>query len=328
MGIQDDYVVETNALTKRFGSIVAVDSLSLRVPRGEVFGLLGPNGAGKTTTMGMMLGLVRPTSGSVRLFGKESTGADLSLLRRVAAILETPSFYPYLSGRANLRFFQGISARSTSDDLGGTSDDVGGASDEVSRVLAEVGLDDRADHKFGTYSLGMKQRLGLAYALIGDPDLIILDEPTNGVDPAGMTEVRELIRKLGDDGHTILLSSHLLHEVEEVCDSVAILSRGRLIAQDRVQELLRSGRHTLRISTTDNSKAAGLVSALTWVSGVEAKNGGLLVDAPADRSGDISAALAEHGIHILEMAQSKESLEEYFLEVTGQAAPTPKEERS
>ena len=222
MSYQDQYVIETSGLTKRYGSIVAVDGVSLRVPRGQVFGLLGPNGAGKTTTIGMLLGLAKPTAGSVRLFGVGAEGNSNELLRRVGAIVESPAFYPYLSGRNNLRFFQGISGR--------------GQPDEIDRLLETVGLSERAESKFRTYSLGMKQRLGLAYALLGDPDLLILDEPTNGMDPAGMVEVRELIRGLGNDGHTILLSSHLLNEVEQMCDSVAILSRGKLIVQGSVKE--------------------------------------------------------------------------------------------
>ena len=210
-----DYVIQTDGLTKRYGSLVAVDNLTLRVPCGEVFGLLGPNGSGKTTTIGMLLGLVRPSSGTRCLFGLESDGVTPETLRRVGAIVETPTFYPYLSGRANLKYFEGISRR--------------GSRDEVDRLLELVGLTGRAGSKFRTYSLGMKQRLGLAYALLGDPELLFLDEPTNGMDPAGMAEVRGLISRLGAEGRTILLSSHLLNEVEQVCDSVAILSNGRLI---------------------------------------------------------------------------------------------------
>ena len=210
-----DYVIQTEGLTKRYGDILAVDELSIQVRRGHVYGLLGPNGSGKTTTMGMLLGLLTPTSGAFSLFG-QSDNLEASL-RRIGAVVETPAFYPYLSGRRNLAYFQGISQR--------------GAPDEIDRLLGQVGLADRAGSKFNTYSMGMKQRLGIAYALLGDPDLVILDEPTNGLDPEGMIEVRELIRSLGDGQRTVLLSSHLLHEVEQVCDSVTILSKGKLIAQ-------------------------------------------------------------------------------------------------
>ena len=178
------HVIETTSLTNHYGSIVAVDGLSMSVPRGHVFGLLGPNGSGKTTTMSMLLGLVRPTSGGFNLFGS-SDGLEAAL-HRVGAIIESPSFYPYLTGRQNLLYFQGISGR--------------GSSDEIDGLLERVGLEGRGDHKFRTYSLGMKQRLGLAYALLGDPELLFLDEPTNGMDPAGMAEVRDLIRSLGTGG--------------------------------------------------------------------------------------------------------------------------------
>ena len=227
----ENLVIETTSLTKRYGKIVAVDGLSMEVPRGHVFGLLGPNGSGKTTTMSMLLGLVRPTAGSFSLFGAPTHHE--SALHRVGAIIETPAFYPYLSGRQNLAYFQGI--------LGG------GTPGELDKLLEQVGLADRGNDRFHTYSLGMKQRLGLAYALLGDPELLFLDEPTNGMDPAGMAEVRELIRSLGTDERTVLLSSHLLHEVEEVCDSVAILSKGKLIAQGKVADLVRQSREQVRV---------------------------------------------------------------------------------
>ncbi|MBI4339787.1 MAG: ATP-binding cassette domain-containing protein, partial [Chloroflexi bacterium] len=207
-----EQVIEARGLTKRFGRVLAVDDLSLQVPAGGVFGLLGPNGSGKTTTVGMVLGVVRPTAGEVRLFGGDGKTGRLEALRRIGAILEAPAFYPYLSGRANLTYFQGISGK--------------GSPEEVDRLLELVGLTQRAQSKYNTYSLGMKQRLGIAYALLGDPELMLLDEPTNGLDPAGMAEVRELIRSLGRGKRTVVLASHLLHEVEQVCDTVAILSRG------------------------------------------------------------------------------------------------------
>ena len=220
-----DRVIETRGLTKAFGAIRAVDDLSLQVPRGGVFGLLGPNGSGKTTTMGMLLGLIRPTSGGIWLFEDPVEGVRPQALRRIGAIVEEPSFYPYLSGRNNLRYFQGICGDASSQD--------------VDRLLELVGLSERANSKFNTYSMGMKQRLGIAYALLGDPEVLFFDEPTNGLDPAGMNEVRSLIRRLGSSGSTVLLSSHLLYEVEQVCDSVAILSRGRLVAQGNVHQILK-----------------------------------------------------------------------------------------
>ena len=271
-----DAVIQIQGLTKRYGSIVAVNDLSMDVPRGRIFGLLGPNGSGKSTTLSILLGLTRQTSGSFTLFGGDA--AHMDALRRIGAIVETPAFYPYLSGRRNLAFFQGIAGRRDRD--------------ELDRLLETVGLSARADDKFQTYSLGMKQRLGLAYALIGDPEVLILDEPTNGMDPSGMAEIRELVRSLGTGGRTVLISSHLLHEVEMLCDSVAILSRGRLIAQGDVADLLGSGEQ-IQLRTTDDARARELLATVEWVHGLREEEGYLVADAPAERSGELTAALSE-----------------------------------
>ena len=299
-----EIVVETRSLTKTYGKVVAVDNLSLSIPRGGVFGLLGPNGSGKTTTMSMLLGLTKPTSGSMRLFGQDTASTNAEL-RRIGAIVETPSFYPYLSGRANLRYFQGI----------GSKGDPG----EVDKLLEIVDLKAWANSKFATYSLGMKQRLGIAYALLGNPDLVFLDEPTNGLDPAGMAEVRNLVKSLGTGGRTVLLSSHLLNEVEMVCDSVAILSRGKLIAQGDVKELVRR-QGAVRLHSTNDGRASAILSALPWVTGIRAEGGLLEVSAPAERAWELTAALAAQRIYISEMAPVRVSLEQYFLEVTGEPA--------
>ncbi|MXY00680.1 MAG: ABC transporter ATP-binding protein [Chloroflexi bacterium] len=273
----------------------------MEVPRGRIFGLLGPNGSGKTTTMGMLLGLVKPTAGSFTLFGSNSPHVES--LRRLGAIVETPAFYPYLSGRDNLAYFQGIGGRSDAAEL----DD----------LLEKVGLADRADSRFRTYSLGMKQRLGLAYALLGDPELLFLDEPTNGMDPAGMAEVRDLIRSLGTGGRTVLLSSHLLHEVEQVCDSVAILSKGRLIAQGDVEDLVRpGGDERVRLRTTDNARAVEVLEGLDWVTSVDDDGDSLLVATASERSPEISTALGQAEVYVTEMAAEETSLEQYFLDVT------------
>ena len=297
-----DFVIQTARLTKRYGEVVAVDGLSMEVRRGHVYGLLGPNGSGKTTTMGMLLGLVRPTSGSFSLFG--GTDGHRQALHRVGAIVETPSFYPYLSGRRNLAYFQGISGR--------------GSPGEIDELLDRVGLLARADSRFQTYSLGMKQRLGLAYAMLGDPELLFLDEPTNGMDPEGMIEVRDLIRSLGTGGRTVLLSSHLLHEVEQVCDSVTIISKGKLIAQGEVAQMLRSrGREQVRLRTTDNAKASEILSGLEWVGDVTTSDDSLIASAPHERSADLTAALSRSEVYVAEMGPVGTSLEEFFLEVTG-----------
>ncbi len=304
----NDSVIQTDGLTKRYGHVLAVDGLSLNVPRGRIFGLLGPNGSGKTTMMSMLLGLVRPTAGSFTLFGQSPEGGGLDReLHRIGALIETPTFYPYLSGRNNLAYFQGIS-------------DCGDAA-ELDSLLEQVGLGERGGDKFQTYSLGMKQRLGLAYTLLGDPELLLLDEPTNGMDPAGMAEVRDLIRNLANDNRTVILSSHLLNEVEQVCDSVAILSHGRLIAQGDVGELLQErGSPQVRLRTTDDRKAWEILNALAWVEGVSADNGYLVASVDADRSWEITAALSRNEIYVAEMTPAQISLEQYFLDVTDEAA--------
>ena len=301
--MEDTLVIETHGLSKRYGPVNAVDDLSLRVPRGQVFGLLGPNGSGKTTTIAMLLGLVRPTSGTMRLFGLDAGGGPPDLLWRVGAIMETPAFYPYLSGRANLQYFQGITQHSSAQ--------------EVDRLLELVGLSDHGDKRFSIYSLGMKHRLGIAYALLGDPELLLLDEPTNGLDPAGMVEVRALIRELGTGGRTILLCSHLLNEVEQVCDSVAILSHGRLIKQGSVGELLRQ-QGGVRLRTSDNVKAAQVIGSRSWVDGVSTEDDYLMVDTSPERSWELTKALSEQGVYVSELMQVRASLESYFLEVIGE----------
>ena len=300
MMASNDLVIQTDALTKRYGDVMAVDGLSLEVSRGHVFGLLGPNGSGKTTTMGMLLGLVKPTSGNFSLLGANMSNREA--LTRTGAIVEFPSFYPHLSGRDNLAYFQEIS---------GTSDPA-----ELDELLDKVGLSERGKDHFHTYSLGMKQRLGLAHVLLGDPDLLILDEPTNGMDPDGMAEVRDLIRSLGDGERTVLLSSHLLHEVEQVCDSVAILSRGRLVAQGRVDELIHSlAGEKIRLRTTDNARAIELISKLDWVADVTSKGESILVSAPTDRSPELSEVLSRSAVYVAELTSGQMSLEEYYFKI-------------
>ena len=304
----DEFVIQTDGLTKRYKNVLAVDDLSMEVRRGHVYGLLGPNGSGKTTTMGMLLGLLVPTSGTFSLFGS-GDGLEESL-RRVGAIIESPSFYPHLSGFHNLKYFQMISG--------------GGPERELESLIDRVGLAGRGDDLFRTYSLGMKQRLGIAYALLGDPDLVFLDEPTNGLDPMGMIEVRKLIRSLGDGNRTVLLSSHLLHEVEQICDSVTIISNGRLIAQGEVSQLVaRTRREQIRAKTTDNSMARRILSALDWVEDVKIHEDSLLVTAPVERSSELTAALAHSKVYVAEMVPIQRSLEEYFLEVTGHGEEGP-----
>jgi len=217
-----------HSLTKHFGPVAAVNDLSLEVYAGELFGFLGPNGAGKTTTISMMLGLLRPTAGRVRVLGEEIAPRRNAVLRFVGALVGAPGFYPYLSGRENLRLLARLYRG------------IGDA--RIDEVLADLGLTEAADRKVKGYSTGMKQRLGLAAAMLHRPRLLMLDEPTTGLDPVGMAEMRQRLRALADGGVTIFLSSHLLHEVEQICDRVAILRRGQLIAQGAVNDLLRGKR--------------------------------------------------------------------------------------
>src|SRR5438093_5656947 len=209
------YVIETSGLTKRFGERAAVDDVDLRVPRGSAFGYLGPNGAGKTTLIRMLLGLTRATSGTMRLFGQPIPAERAASLARVGAIVEEPRFHRYLTGRENLAVIAAARERE--------------AHARIAEALERVGLADRADERVSSYSLGMRQRLGIARALLADPELLILDEPTNGLDPAGIHEFRGMIRGLVAEGRTVLLSSHLLDEVEKICDAVAIVDHGRVV---------------------------------------------------------------------------------------------------
>jgi ABC-2 type transport system ATP-binding protein len=296
--VDDGLVIETHALTKRYGeAIVAVDDLELRVRRGEVYGFLGPNGAGKTTTLRMLLGLVRPTSGRAAVLGVPP-GAPEGLAR-IGALVETPAFYPYLSGRDNLR----VLARYA-----------GVGEDRIVAVLDEVRLSARADDRSATYSQGMKQRLGVAAALLKDPELLILDEPTNGLDPAGMAEIRTFIRELGKGHRTVVLSSHLMGEIEQVSDRVGVIRAGSLVAEGTVEEL--RGRAGLRVRAEPLAEAARLMDALPNVDGVTRVDRLLEVavdtaDAPA-----INRVLVEAGIAVSELYVQKASLEDVFLELT------------
>jgi ABC-2 type transport system ATP-binding protein len=292
------HVIETEALTKRYGeAIVAVDALDLRVRRGEVYGFLGPNGAGKTTTLRMLLGLIRPTSGTATVLGAPP-GAPAAL-GRIGAMVEAPGLYPYLSGRDNLRVLTGHA---------------GAPPERVGVVLAETGLSDRAGDRASTYSLGMKQRLGVAAALLKDPELLILDEPTNGLDPAGMAEMRAFIRSLAQGGRTVVLSSHLMGEVEQVCDRVGVIRDGVLVAEGTVEEL--RGRASLRLRAEPIGEAARLVARLPGVAEV-ATDGALLdVHADVDAAAGINRALVTAGIEVSEITQRRASLEDVFLELT------------
>jgi ABC-type multidrug transport system ATPase subunit len=303
--VADGPVIETRELGKRFGAgIVAVDRLTMRVQRGEVYGFLGPNGAGKTTTLRMLLGLIHPTSGSARILGTAPGSPEG--LARIGALVETPAFYPFLSGQDNLR----VLARHA-----------GVPEPRVRTVLEEVELTGRAGDRFGTYSLGMKQRLGVAAALLKDPELLILDEPTNGMDAAGMAEMRTFIRSLGQDGRTVLLSSHLMSEVEQVCDRVGVIRGGRLVGEGTLDEL--RGRASLRVRAEPLVAAERVVATVPTVEHVAILDDCLHVAAAPGAAATINRTLVEAGIAVSELRVERASLETVFLELTQEGEKEP-----
>jgi ABC-2 type transport system ATP-binding protein len=321
-----EVILRTQNLTKRFGARLAVHDLSLEVRRGDVFALLGPNGSGKTTTLRMLLGLVWPTSGAISIFGQDfaSDARRQTALRRIGAVVEQPTFYPYLNARENLRgiaTFAGLSASPATHT-------------RIQWALEQVGLTARASDAYRKYSLGMKQRLGIAAALLTDPELVILDEPTNGLDPAGISEVRALVARLAQRGVTVLLSSHLLYEVQQVCTRVAIIQNGRLISQGSVADLLRASRGVLLgFNQADGAhRAAQALHAanLPWaphasylrIDPVTPDGWQLLVSAPYERAADLNALLVGAGIIPAEVHRHEASLEQYFLSLTGGAPLT------
>jgi ABC-type multidrug transport system ATPase subunit len=287
--------IETEGLTKRYGSAApAVDRLDLHVRRGEIHGFVGPNGAGKTTTLRMLVGLARPTAGSARVLGQPAGSA--AALARTGAMIEEPSFYPFLSGRTNLRLL---------------ADHAGVPPGRIAAVLARVELTPRAGDKVATYSTGMKQRLALAAALLKDPELLILDEPTNGLDPAGITEIRELVRGLAREGRTVLLSSHLMNEIEQICDRVSVIRRGRLVAEGTIDQL--RGRPELRLRAEPLERARELVQALPFVESLRMADGGLVLATAPERAAAINRCLVRSGIAVSELTPVRSSLEAVFL---------------
>jgi ABC-type multidrug transport system ATPase subunit len=292
----DEFVVTTQGLTKRYGGRLAVNDVSMTVRRGEVYGFLGPNGAGKTTTLRMALGLVRPTSGSVRILG-QAAGSP-SVTARTGALIEGPGFYPSLSGRDNLRV------------LGRYRGLPDAAADQA---LARVDLAGRGSDRFRSYSLGMKQRLGVAAALMGSPELIVLDEPTNGLDPAGMADMRALIVELARGGQTVVLSSHLLAEVQDICDRVGVIDRGRLLSESTVAEL--RGGSTLRVRGVPLDRTLATAMRIAGDKEAQLEGDHVVVTSGTDAPGLVRALVAD-GVDVHEVTTAERTLEEVFFEMT------------
>ena len=292
-------IVETHGLTKRYGSgVLAVDSVDMSVRRGEVYGFLGPNGAGKTTTLRMLVGLIRPTSGTATVAGYPP--GEPAGLARIGSLIEGPGFYPYLSGRENLKVVADMARVSHK---------------RVDEALDIVEMTSRAGRKFGTYSTGMKMRLGVAAAVLKDPELLILDEPTNGLDPQGMAEMRKLIREIGQGDRTVLLSSHLLGEVEQICDRVGVISNGKLVKQSTVQELIGDKGVVVKAEPAD--RAGEMLTHMFGAAAVSREDGFFHLKTDPSRSLEINRQLMGSGIAVSELRPFEKSLEEVFFQLTG-----------
>jgi ABC-2 type transport system ATP-binding protein len=294
--------VRARALVKRYKEVLAVDHVDLHVRTGDVYGFLGPNGAGKTTTLRMALGLITPTEGSVDLFGRDPMREGARALQGVAGFVEAPRFYPYLSGRKNLELLAAL--------------DSGAAAERIDEVLELVELTPRAGHRVGGYSHGMRQRLGIAAALLRAPRLLILDEPATGLDPAGMRDMRLLIRRLADDGITVLLSSHQLPEVQELCDRVAIVDKGRVVYEGALADLRRQGGAGYRLRSTDDARALQIAREQEGVSSPVLGEGGLAFQADEAHVGALSLALGRAGVGILSLSPELATLEDLFFRLT------------
>ena len=298
-------IIETHDLCKQYGNALRVAHLELNVPEGSVYGFLGPNGAGKSTTLKMILGLVRPTSGSIRVLGRQMNSTNrLAVLRQVGSLIESPSYYGHLTGEENLRIVQTLR---------------GVPEKNIREVLQIVRLDGQRGKKVAHYSLGMKQRLGLAAALLGYPKLLILDEPTNGLDPAGIQEMRELICSLpGRFGMTVVVSSHLLSEIDQMADHVAIIREGELVFQDILEALHGHSRHHLALRTSNNTVARSLLAEQSMICREE--DGYLILPIlPDETAARFTRFLAKNRLGVVRLEERQKSLEDIFLELTGRA---------
>ncbi len=298
------WAVETHGLTKRFGSNVAVNGVDLRIPRGCAFGYLGPNGAGKTTLIRVLLGLTRADAGTMSLLGHEVPAHRDVALARVGAIVDEPRFHSHLAGRQNLMLL--AAAREPA------------ARDRIDASLDRVGMLRRGGDRVAKYSMGMRQRLGVAACLLGDPQLLLLDEPMNGLDPAGMHEMRDMIRSLVEEGRTVVLSSHLLDEVERTCDAVAIVDRGSVVRQGPITELLAGATASVQVGCSEPERARALLAGMN-LPAVTATDTGLAVtlsEASRDVIAEIARRLVDGGISVYQLEPEKTSLESWFLQVT------------
>lgn len=317
-GTSAELAIETRGLTKRFGAHAAVDSVDLAVPAGAVFGFLGPNGSGKTTTIRMMLGLASATAGEIRVLGEEMPRELSTVLPRVGALVEGPAFYPFLSGAANLRRL----------DTADRHVAPGTRARRITTALERVGLSHARGKKVGAYSLGMKQRLGIANALLAPRDLLVLDEPTNGLDPQGTREVRSLVRSLADEGTTVFVSSHLLAEIEQICTHAGVMSQGQLVAQGTLDELRRVGQARVTVRTPDVADARHVLSGLGLrpeqaTDDEEHRRSGGEPRVVADLRDSLEpeaivAALVSGGVRVRGFAVERTSLEERFVALTGE----------
>lgn len=302
------YAIRTEGLTKKFGERIAVNSVNLQVRSGTAFGLLGPNGAGKTTLIRMLVGLVHASNGTIEVLDHLIPKSKELALAKVGAIVEEPRFHPFLSGRENLEIIASLRGRT--------------AMSRIDDSLERVGLIDRAEDKVGGYSLGMRQRLGIARCLIVNPELMILDEPMNGLDPPGILEIRALIRSLVSEGKTVLISSHLLDEVEKTCDEVAILAQGNILASGSLESILAGTNGIVTLRTSSNQSAVEVIQESPLVNSVDLDQRGLKVvlscsDDKADQAlGELVRTVVTRGIDVFEVSQERASLESRFFEVT------------
>jgi ABC-2 type transport system ATP-binding protein len=302
-GRSDARPVEVRGLVKRYGRLTAVDHVDLTVESGDVYGFLGPNGAGKTTSLRMLLGLIRRDEGSIRLFGRDPAADPIAAFDGIAGFIEEPRLYPYLTGRANLQLLAAL-------------DRYGAGRKEIDEVLDLVELRDRAGDRAGEYSQGMRQRLGLASCLIRRPRLLVLDEPANGVDPGGIRFLRALLQRLADEGMTILLSSHLLAEVQEVCNRVAVINDGRIVHEGALADVTATAAASYRLRTTDNEQAARALERVVGVGGLRREHDELSFTLDGDDVVALTRALADAGVGIRVLVRGQATLEDLFFRLT------------